>query len=78
MAPKGKARAAAAPAAAEQPAKRQKVSKELAVTAIGDGGGDLVKAERNDDRWDRKFEGQKFGEWSAEEIEWADGEPGEP
>ena len=50
-----------------KPAKRQKVSKELAVTAIGDGGGDLVKAERNDDRWDRKFEGQKFGEWSAEE-----------
>ena len=22
---------------------------------------------RNDDRWDRKFEGQKFSEWSAEE-----------
>ena len=47
-------------------AKKQKKSKsrELALAA---GSGAVVGGERNDDVWDKKFEGQLFGSWSAVE-----------
>ena len=47
-------------------AKKQKKSKsrELALAA---GGGAVAGGERNDDVWDKKFEGQLFGSWSAAE-----------
>jgi hypothetical protein len=47
-------------------AKKQKKSKsrELALAA---GSGAVVGGERNDDVWDKKFEGQLFGSWSAAE-----------
>ena len=47
-------------------AKKQKKSKtrELALAA---GGGAVAGGERKDDVWDKKFEGQLFGSWSAAE-----------
>ena len=51
-------------------AKKQKKGKsgELALAA-GGGGGAVADSERKDDVWDKKFEGQLFGSWSAAEKE---------
>ena len=47
-------------------AKKQKKSKSREV-ALAAGGGAVAGGERNDDVWDKKFEGQLFGSWSAAE-----------
>ena len=56
-------------AGSSKPSKKQKSSgRELAPS----GSGDVVAAggrNKSNDVWDKKFEGQRFGEWSAEEKE---------